>query len=73
LQVNFSIRSWTTERADAPAGSEERQMGGFEQLIRIGTAAKALKASIKKPNNVGDVINVVSNAQTFLNSFGRGG
>lgn len=73
LQVNFSIRSWTTERADAPAGSEERQMGGFEQLIRIGTAARALKASIKKPNNVGDVINVVSNAQTFLNSFGRGG
>jgi hypothetical protein len=73
LPVNFSIRSWSTSRAAAPAGSEPRQMGGFEQLIRIGTAAKALKSSLKKPRNVGDIINVVSNAQTFLGSFGGKG
>jgi hypothetical protein len=45
-------------------------MSGFEQLIRIGTAAKALKASMKKPTSVGDVINMTSNAQTFLGSLG---
>ena len=48
----------------------DRELSGFEQLLRIGTAAKALKASMKKPTSVGDVINITSNAQTFLGSFG---
>jgi len=42
----------------------------MEQLLRIGQAAKALKSSWKKPTNVGDVINVVSNGQTFLKALG---
>ena len=71
LQVNFSIRYWTTDVTDSPTeAGGSRALSGFEQLIRIGTAAKALKASMKKPTSVGDVINVVSNAQTFLGSFG---
>jgi hypothetical protein len=71
LQVNFSIRYWTTDVTDSPTeAAGPRALSGFEQLIRIGTAGKALKASMKKPTSVGDVINVVSNAQTFLGSFG---
>lgn len=71
LQVNFSIRYWVSSATDSPTeASGSRALSGFEQLIRIGTAAKALKASMKKPTSVGDVINVVSNAQTFLGSFG---
>ena len=71
LQVNFSIRYWTSSANDSPtAAAGPRAMSGFEQLIRIGTAAKALKASMKKPTSVGDVINMTSNAQTFLGSLG---
>jgi hypothetical protein len=39
-------------------------------LLRIGQSARALSSSFKTPNNVGDVINVVSNAQTFLKAIG---
>ena len=42
----------------------------MEQLLRIGQTGTALKASWKTPNNVGDVINVLSNAQTFLGAIG---
>ncbi|MDA9002827.1 hypothetical protein N9J19_00495 [bacterium] len=68
--VNFSLRYWTTEQMEGTPAPGERELSGFEQLLRIGSAAKALKASMKKPNNVGDVINIASNAQTFLGSFG---
>ena len=37
----------------------------MEQLLRIGQTGTALKASWKTPNNVGDVINVLSNSQKF--------
>ena len=73
VSVNFQIRSWDIEALEATPPAEPRALGGFEQLIRIGTAAKTLKASFKTPRNVGDVINVVSNSQTFLSSFGGKG
>lgn len=69
LSVNFAVRSWTTDRADAPA-SEPRAIGGFEQLLRLGSAAKALIGSVKNFTGVGDAVNVVSNAQKFLKVLG---
>jgi hypothetical protein len=72
LSVNFQVRYWTTEQLEGTAAPGPRALSGFEQLLRIGTAATSLRASLKKPNNVGDVINQVSNAQTFLKSFGGG-
>jgi len=68
--VNFSFRYWTNEQMESTPAPGDRELSGFEQLLRIGTAAKALKASMKKPTSVGDVINITSNAQTFLGSFG---
>jgi hypothetical protein len=72
VSVNFQLRYWNVEQLEGTAPAEPRALSGFEQLIRIGTAAKTLKASWKTPTSVGDVINVVSNSQTFLKSFGKG-
>jgi len=69
VQVNFQQRYYTIDEFE-PTASDPRQMSAFEQLLRIGQSARALKSSFKTPNNVGDVINVVSNTQTFLKALG---
>lgn len=69
LSVNFTLRSWTTSKSDAPV-NEPRAMTAFEQLLRIGQAGKALVGSVKNFAGVGDAVNVVSNAQTFLKTLG---
>jgi len=43
-------------------------LGLFGKLIKIGTAIQVLGA-IKKPQSIGDVINVVNNAKTVLTGF----
>ena len=70
VQVNFQLRYWTTEEFEPTAPGLEKELSGFERLIRLGTSGTALLASMKKPNNVGDAINIISNAQTFLGSIG---
>ena len=70
VQVNFQLRYFSEVNADVAIGSDPRELSAFEQILRIGQSAKALKSSFKTPNNVGDVINVVSNGQTFLKALG---
>ena len=79
LTVNFNLRHWVATNHALPEGQDvfngdsffsSRALSPMEQLLRIGQTGTALKASWKKPNNVGDVINVLSNAQGFLGSFG---
>lgn len=70
VQVNFQVRSWTTNLSEGPGPAADRALGGFERLIRLGTAGQSLVSSFKTPNNVGDAINIVSNAQTFLGALG---
>lgn len=70
VQVNFQLRYFTENNAEVAIGSDPRELSAFEQILRIGQSAKALKSSLKTPNNVGDVINVVSNGQTFLKALG---
>lgn len=43
-------------------------LGLFGTLIKVGTAAQVL-GSIKKPQSIGDIINVVNNAKTVLSGF----
>lgn len=70
VQVNLQVRSIKIkDQGDAPT-NDPREMSAFEQLLRIGQSARALKSSFKTPNNVGDIINVVSNGQTFLKAIG---
>lgn len=74
VTVNFNLRNWVQENHELPEGQDvfdgdsffsSRALTPFEQLLRIGQTGTALKASWKTPNNVGDVINVLSNAQQF--------
>lgn len=69
MSVNFAVRSWTTDRSDAPQ-SEPRSIGGFEQLMRLGTAAKTLIGSVKNYAGVGDAVNVISNTQKLFKVLG---
>ena len=77
VTINFQLQRWVTENhVDPEFNATEvvesgREYSGMERLLRIGAAAKSLKAAWKKPNTVGDVINLVSGGQTFLNSFGK--
>jgi hypothetical protein len=75
VTINFQVRNWVAENHQLPEGKDpatyaNRALSPMEQLLRIGQAGTALKASWKKPSNVGDIINIASNAQTFLGSFG---
>ena len=70
VQVNFQLRYWTTDLQDGPDPASDRALGGFERLIRLGTAGQSLISTMSTPNNVGDAINIVSNAQTFLGALG---
>ena len=70
VQVNFQLRYWKTDLFDIPPTVSDRALGGFERLIRLGTAGTSILSSMKTPNNVGDAINIVSNAQTFLGVLG---
>lgn len=70
MQVNFQMRTFTTNLSEGPGPASDRALGGFERLIRLGTAGKSLVSSMKTPNNVGDAINIISNAQSFFGTLG---
>ena len=74
MTVNFQLRHWVATNHELPEGQDlfngdsffsSRALTPMEQLLRIGQTGTALKASWKTPNNVGDVINVLSNSQKF--------
>lgn len=72
VTVAFQVRSWHTENMDATGESSLREEGFLDKLLRIGQAANTLKSAIKKPQHVGDIINVVNTTTNVLNSFGGG-
>lgn len=61
--TNLNEQKWN------PATGETRPLSPFEKLYKFGTAAQVV-FSTKKPNSVGDVINVVSNAKVILKGLG---
>ena len=76
VTVNLQVQRWTVKNfagdiLENAAGQDERILSPMERLLRITQSARALRSSWKKPDSVGDVINLVSNSQTFLNSFGK--
>jgi len=78
VTVNFQLRNWESEMHNLPEGQDpsvfaNRALTPMEQLLRIGQTATALQSSIKTPNNVGDAINILSNAQNFGRAIGGRG
>ena len=78
VTCNFQLRNWESVSHQLPEGQDpsafaNRALTPMEQLLRIGQTATALSSSIKTPNNVGDVINVLSNAQNFGRAIGGRG
>jgi len=69
LNVSFQYRSWDTESFEIPEGKNGAD-GILTRLIRLGTAGISMKASARKPRNVGDVINIVRNTKTFAGAIG---
>ena len=76
VTLNFQLRRWSVENHVDPSFDPMESVlnpddfSFFEKMLRIGQGAMALKNAYKKPRNVGDVLNLVSGAQTFKQSFG---
>ena len=76
MTLNFQLRRWSVENHVDPNFDPMESVlnpddfSFFEKMLRIGQGAMALKNAYKKPRNVGDVLNLVSGAQTFKQSFG---
>ena len=76
VTLNFQLRRWTVENHIDPSFDPMESVlnpddfSFYEKMLRIGQGAMALKNAYKTPNSVGDVLNLVSGAQTFKSSFG---
>ena len=75
VTVNLQVQRWTVENfagqiTERAAEMDDRILSPMERLLRITQSARSLQASWKSPDSVGDVINLVSNSQDFLSSFG---
>lgn len=62
LPVAITYYNWTVEKINVDQVMEERSQSVIQKLIKTGTAIQTL-ASLRKPNNVADVINVINNAK----------
>ena len=61
VTVAFQVRSWNSMTFDATNDDASgRELGFLDKLLRIGQGVNSLKAAIKKPQHIGDIINVVN-------------
>ena len=61
VTVAFQVKSWTNTVSLAQGDDASGQDLGFlDKLLRIGQSVNSLKAAIKKPQHIGDIINVVN-------------
>lgn len=66
IPVQFTYFNWKIERINVnQIPSTIGQEGFLQKIIRVGTAVQTL-ATIRKPNNVADIINVVNNAKIAI-------
>lgn len=65
LPITFSFYNWKIENINVNQVSENRKPGVVQSLIKASTALQTL-ATIRKPNNVADIINVVNNAKIAI-------
>jgi len=65
LPITFTYFNWKIENINLKQVQESRESGLIQKLIKTGTAIQTL-ATIKKPNNVADIVNIVNNTKIAL-------
>lgn len=65
LPITFTFFNWKVEKLNINQIQTTRSPGLIQNLLKVGTAIQTL-ATIRKPNNVADVLNVVNNAKIVL-------
>ena len=69
LQVTFTYfqHILNTDQGE-PVSGYKKPLSGFQQIVKAGTALQTL-SSLKKPQSVGDVINVINNAKVITGGY----
>jgi hypothetical protein len=69
LQVTFTYfqHILNTDQGD-PISGYRKPLSGFQQIVKAGTALQTI-SSLKKPQSVGDVINVINNAKVITGGY----
>jgi hypothetical protein len=65
LPITFTYFNWKIENINVNQVSENRKPGVVQSLIKAGTALQTL-STLRKPNNVADIINVVNNTKLVI-------
>jgi hypothetical protein len=65
LPITFTYFNWKIENININQLTTTQSPGLIQNLLKVGTAIQTL-ATIKKPNNVADVLNVVNNAKIAI-------
>lgn len=68
LPVSFSYTTWASDFIDLPGAGKSKSPSAMEKLYAAG-AALSLLASIRKPKNVGDLLNVVNNSTNSVSGL----
>ena len=71
MNVTFTYFQHVLTNPDSkePESGYIKPLSGLQQIVKAGTAIQTL-ASLRKPRNVGDVVNVINNAKTIIGGFG---
>lgn len=65
LPINFTYYNWKIENININQLQETRSQSIIQRLIKAGTAIQTL-STLRKPNNVADIINVVNNTKIAI-------
>lgn len=65
LPITFTYFNWKIEKININQLQNTKDPGIVQKLLKVGTAIQTL-ATIRKPNSVADVINVVNNAKIAI-------
>lgn len=68
IGVNFFYKSWVSQRLASTEG-ETTGLSFVQKLIKAGTIAQTI-STLKKPQSVGDAINLVNNANIISSGLG---
>lgn len=65
IPVTFTFNRWKRTDISLDIDEEFSGLSNIQKILKVGTAIQTL-ASLRKPGNVADIINVVNNSKTVL-------